>query len=489
MFFETSTNMTRVIFDSIHKTIELEDYLWRIVDTDYFQRLRHLKQTGINSYVYASATHSRFEHSIGVCHLAGVFIKKLHYKHPNIISKHDIIYIQIAALLHDVGHGPFSHLFERAMTRLNKKFDHELQSVTISKLILTSVLPICKFDFTLDLNLVAAIITGDTEHPYIKSKPFLNDIVHNSSSGLDVDKFDYLLRDSYQSGMSVTFDVDRIFKMAVLASKIPNSLDPKDYVLAYPEKEKYHLLEVFTSRHRMHRLVYTHPVSRAIEFMVIDLFQLADEYFNFSELIQTDYLRLTDDILLEIGRSSNSKLKEARNISQRIGKRQIYKKVMQKILPEKVYKSLLLQHNKDKYFMLKYADDIEFPKDNVIVDLFKVNFGKGTQNPIQWINYVDRDHNLIPLESFRMEDVTGTGPVAFEEYMLRIYCKNEEYLPKVLDIVEKYWNLELSNSCRGPFVNYTPKKNHDHEADKLLSNDLSLSPTPAGNHKKRRFGE
>ena len=98
-------SMGRNVFDAIHKTIELEEFLWRIIDTEHFQRLRHLKQFGVNSYVYPSANHSRFEHSIGVCHYAGIFIKLLHEKYPQIVKKFDIVHIQIAALLHDVGHG------------------------------------------------------------------------------------------------------------------------------------------------------------------------------------------------------------------------------------------------------------------------------------------------------------------------------------------------------------------------------------------------
>eukprot|EP00834_Sanchytrium_tribonematis_P000340 NODE_6_length_70510_cov_1.054395.p45 type:complete len:198 gc:universal NODE_6_length_70510_cov_1.054395:6184-5591(-) len=191
---------TRGYFDPIHKQVELEKYLWEIIDTPDFQRLRYLKQVGVNSYVYPSANHTRFEHSLGVCHLASQFMKILKRKHPRVVEDKDVVHIQIAALLHDVGHGPFSHLFERAMKRLGKIFDHEKKSVEIARRIISSVESKMELEFKIDLDLIEALIVGNDDFHYFQVKRFLNDIVHNSKSGLDVDKFDYLMRDSYMAG-------------------------------------------------------------------------------------------------------------------------------------------------------------------------------------------------------------------------------------------------------------------------------------------------
>ncbi|XP_060576976.1 deoxynucleoside triphosphate triphosphohydrolase SAMHD1-like [Ruditapes philippinarum] len=107
--------MSEEVFnDPIHGNIELHPLLVKIVDTPQFQRLRFIKQLGGVYFVYPGASHNRFEHSIGVCHLAGRFLRALKDRQPNLeISSEDILCVEIAALCHDIGHGPFSHLFDK----------------------------------------------------------------------------------------------------------------------------------------------------------------------------------------------------------------------------------------------------------------------------------------------------------------------------------------------------------------------------------------
>ena len=372
------------------------------------------------------------------------------------------------------------------MDRLDKKFDHELQSVRIAKLILRQLSTKHEFTIDIDIDLIAALITGDATYPYLHERPFMNDLVHNSSSGLDVDKLDYLIRDSYMVGMAVTFNTDRLFKGAVIVTNIPNSQSAKDYCLAFPEKEKIHILEVFLCRHRLYRTVYTHAVARAVEWMVIDIFALADKFYNFQHLVDTDYLRLTDDILCEIGRSNEPLLQEAREIVRRIDKRQLYKKVMQKMIPESVYNNLVRQKTRDPYFMLSHTDPsaIDFPKENVIIDLFKVNCGKGKENPLKFINYVDRENELIPLKDFNMDDVSSIAPKQYEEYIMRVYCKNPEYLGEVHAVVKHYWDTELSHKCQGNITDFTPSKTKDGYNTETTN---EASPTPIGKKRKIEF--
>uniref|UniRef100_A0A3Q2CP15 HD domain-containing protein n=1 Tax=Cyprinodon variegatus TaxID=28743 RepID=A0A3Q2CP15_CYPVA len=98
----------------IHGTIELHPLLVKIIDTPQFQRLRNIKQIGAASYIYPGATNSRFDHSIGVAYLAGELLKSIREKQQDLgITDWDVLCVQIAALCHDLGHGPFSHMFDQ----------------------------------------------------------------------------------------------------------------------------------------------------------------------------------------------------------------------------------------------------------------------------------------------------------------------------------------------------------------------------------------
>uniref|UniRef100_A0A9J8ANF4 HD domain-containing protein n=1 Tax=Cyprinus carpio carpio TaxID=630221 RepID=A0A9J8ANF4_CYPCA len=103
----------KIFNDPIHGQMELHPLLVKIIDTPQFQRLRHIKQLGTKYLVYPGATHTRFEHSLGVAYLARCLLKTLRENQPELnITKQDFLCVQIAALCHDMGHGPFSHLFD-----------------------------------------------------------------------------------------------------------------------------------------------------------------------------------------------------------------------------------------------------------------------------------------------------------------------------------------------------------------------------------------
>uniref|UniRef100_A0A9J8CHY8 HD domain-containing protein n=1 Tax=Cyprinus carpio carpio TaxID=630221 RepID=A0A9J8CHY8_CYPCA len=116
-----SKDIMKIFNDPIHGQIELHPLLVKIIDTPQFQRLRHIKQLGGTYLVYPGATHTRFEHSLGMAYLAGRMIKVLQEDQPNAVEKikqdlideKDVLCVQIAALCYNLGHGPFSHLYEK----------------------------------------------------------------------------------------------------------------------------------------------------------------------------------------------------------------------------------------------------------------------------------------------------------------------------------------------------------------------------------------
>lgn len=125
------TDKFKVFNDPIHGHIELPPLAVKIIDTPQFQRLRDLKQLGATYHVFYGATHNRFEHSIGVCHLATQMLEHLQRKQPDLnINSRDMKCVQIAALCHDLGHGPFSHMFDKFMevARPQISWTHEYAS-------------------------------------------------------------------------------------------------------------------------------------------------------------------------------------------------------------------------------------------------------------------------------------------------------------------------------------------------------------------------
>ena len=194
----------RVVRDNVHRDIVLDDDISRLVDTRTFQRLRDVKQLATCHYVFPTATHTRFVHSLGAQHLAGVLLEHLEKVNPGRITPEDASLVRYAALLHDIGHPPFSHALENDRVFANyhhhEKWgrmiledpDNDLRQVLID---------LVGED---GLARMFSILDGTCEFPV------LHEIV---SSQLDVDRLDYLMRDQINTGAKIgTFDVFRIFR-------------------------------------------------------------------------------------------------------------------------------------------------------------------------------------------------------------------------------------------------------------------------------------
>ena len=257
----------KVYRDPIHDiiTYEREGDLGRLVvtliDTPEFQRLRFVRQVGLASLVFHGAEHSRFSHSMGVAHLSRRMFDQIHPDAP--IDDPTRIATVVAGLLHDVGHGPFSHAMERVFD-----FHHEDYTKTL----------ICDDDSTIfqvlesyDRELparVAAYIDHSTDH-------HTAEIV---SSQLDADRMDYLLRDSYMTGVEVgRYDLERIL---LLLEHDQTGLIVN--VRAFESIEGY-----LISRYHMYRLVYFHKLVRGAEAMLRMLFERARDLLN-ADLLSID---------------------------------------------------------------------------------------------------------------------------------------------------------------------------------------------------------
>ncbi|XP_045136285.1 deoxynucleoside triphosphate triphosphohydrolase SAMHD1-like [Portunus trituberculatus] len=261
---------TKVFQDAVHGTIAIPYACKVVVDTQEFQRLRGLRQLGMAYMVYPSANHTRFEHSLGACHLAGLLAASLKEKQQELcLDDKDVLCVQLAGLCHDLGHGPLGHFWEPfASKTLQKRWKHEEMSVRMldhlwKKNDLKDSLRELNDD---DLAFIKAMIhpKGCPLPEKYRSKKFLLQIVANEETGIDVDKWDYFLRDSLHLGIKVTFDPKRFIEYSRVIEK------NGEKIICFRDKMYREVLELFQTRYVLHCKAYRHKVLDCIDLMVND---------------------------------------------------------------------------------------------------------------------------------------------------------------------------------------------------------------------------
>lgn len=330
---QTSKGRKKVINDPIHGHIELDDYSVQIIDTVPFQRLRNLRQLGSAYFVFPGASHNRFEHCIGVCYLAGVLIEHLREVQPDLdITDQDVKCVKLAGLCHDLGHGPFSHVFDNEIVpRLmpDSKWCHEDASENMLDFIVKEYPDI---DISpQELRLIKDLIHGKPRSVYSSSgKSYLFDIVANKRNSIDVDKYDYIQRDCYNVGIKSSLDTKRLMKFTRVI----------DNQICYDHKEAFSIYELFHTRYSLFKRVYSHRVSKAIEYMLTDVFIKANDVLKINSVINdmSKYQYFNDCVLSEIERSDSPTLKESRDILYRLRRRDLYAYVDALIVPYELRK-------------------------------------------------------------------------------------------------------------------------------------------------------
>lgn len=239
-------NKKKIIHDPLYGFITIKsELLFDLISHPFFQRLRHIRQLGLTDFVYPGAMHSRFQHALGAMHLMEHVLESLRQK-GTVISDEEFEASQIAILLHDIGHGPFSHALEETLL---KDIAHE----SISYLLMNML----NDHFGNSLNLALKIFRNS--YP----RKFFHQLV---SSQLDIDRLDYLNRDCFFTGVREgTIGVDRIIAM----------LQVHDDQLVVQEKGIYSIENFLTARRLMYWQVYLHKTSVAAERMLVNLIRRA----------------------------------------------------------------------------------------------------------------------------------------------------------------------------------------------------------------------
>ncbi len=299
------------IIDPIHNFIRVEDAELRIIDHPTFQRLRRIRQLSGAHLTYPGAQHTRFEHSLGVLHIAGLAGTALLQRGD--LKKDDIGILRMAGLLHDIGHGPFSHLFEEVL-RDNSHISHEdMGKDIIMKTEIGDILSRSGFD----KRQVVKLAFGESK------RQFMNEII---SGALSADMMDYLMRDGYYTGAEHA-KIDHI--------RMVQSMGVHGGKLALDRSSLYSFESMMHSRYQMFKAVYFHKTVRSVEVMLLEAIRLAYAEIGLASLELDGYLALTDDVimsrLLSIG-TGRPQHQRAKRLTQDYQNRVLLKCVYEQIL-------------------------------------------------------------------------------------------------------------------------------------------------------------
>jgi len=241
-------NKLKIFYDPIYGFITIPNALiYDLIQHSYFQRLRRISQMGLSYLVYPGANHTRFHHALGAMHLMQKAIEVLRFKDIS-ISPEEENALYIAILLHDIGHGPFSHAMERSIV---EDVNHE----AISLLLMQQL----NIEFNGRLSLAIQVFMGEYH------RKFMLQLI---SSQLDMDRMDYLKRDSFYSGVSEgNVNSERLIQM----------MNVVDDVLVIEEKGIYSVEKFLMSRRLMYWQVYLHKTSLAAELILTKILKRAKE--------------------------------------------------------------------------------------------------------------------------------------------------------------------------------------------------------------------
>ncbi|MCD4770497.1 MAG: HD domain-containing protein [Bacteroidales bacterium] len=238
----------KIINDPVHGFISVPGGLiYNLVEHPFFQRLRYIKQLGLTEFVYPGATHSRFQHSLGALHLMGLAIQTLRQKSIDISIEEEEA-VLVAILLHDIGHGPFSHALEHIFIN---RAGHEEMSLLIMRILNE------KYNGRLDLAI--DMFLGNY------SRQFFHDLI---SSQIDMDRLDYLVRDSFFSG---------VIEGSVGSGRIIEMLNVSDNRLVVDIKGIYSIENFLIARRLMYWQVYMHKTVVSAERLVISMINRVKE--------------------------------------------------------------------------------------------------------------------------------------------------------------------------------------------------------------------
>lgn len=393
--------------DPIYGLLKLNDIEKDIIDTPEFQRLRRIKQLSSAYLVYPAANHTRFEHSLGAMHMAGVIGAEL--KDKGYIGDDEVQLLKIGGLLHDAGHGPFSHLFEDVVS---KKYGSNHEDITQRVIAETGIGEALK-KHGYDPRDISELARGMGNY-----KPFMRAII---AGPLSADLMDYIQRDSYYTGA--------LFGR-VNVSKIVDSMHVYDEQLAI-EKDAVSAFEGMTiARYEMFKEVYFHKTARGADSMLREAIDIADSTLGFADPKDlSSYLQLTDDYLIQkILMSQQSEVEPARELIRDYLSRRLVKLVYEAsfIGRDAFFEKLLNHQNLRKELASEIEEKANAKPGSVFIDLPTVpSVPKTFEREELRDIYIITKGETVAAKGLSINDFPVLQNIMGYYNILRIYSRNE----------------------------------------------------------------
>jgi HD superfamily phosphohydrolase len=301
--------------DPLYGIIKLSSNSIKIIKEPAFTRLKNIRQLGTLDIVFPGASHSRYEHSLGVAHLARITALNLLKKHPNIINYHHVICIELAGLLHDIGHFAYSHVFDNFLKRLHlsEKTKTLINHENRSEVLIHYILKKHKYSNS-DIDIIKYLVNPINNNNISLDIPIpLRYLINNIYHGMDVDKMDYLLRDSMYLKQPFTWNHNDIINLLKRTMIVDNCtmFEARDHGIIY---------DLACHRILLHSSRYSHPNTCATSYMVQEIISELNKTEHFDIICELDtnlkietYIKFDDSILESAMNSKSKKLRKLCN--------------------------------------------------------------------------------------------------------------------------------------------------------------------------------
>ncbi len=399
------------IRDPVHGYIKVTEAERDVIDTPFVQRLRRIHQLAGAYMVYPGAVHTRFDHVTGAMHVAGQIAESLSLWTD--LAPETVQEVRLAALLHDVGHGPFSHTFEEVLADRTTTTHEDISQRIIRETSISDMLS--KHGFSPRKMSDFAVGKQSTK------PPFMNEII---AGGLSADIMDYLLRDSYFTGVEYgKVDVQRVV----------DSLRVADRRLAIDNAGVYAFEALLLARYEMFKAVYFHRTVRAAELMLVYSMKLAEESLHLTDLTDIDdYLEMTDERILHDLVSLepvDAEREEAKRLAIGFRDRRLVKCVFEQLVQRKdrVVEQLFERSRMREQVVLEIAEKAKVDRNHIYLDVpttpsvpYTSSREASTSVKVVYGEGKSLKHRNVPLS-----DLPLVGSIAGYMDILRVYTTAE----------------------------------------------------------------